>query len=384
MTSRKHPSLTLLLGALLGALAGSSLGAGRALADTDQDLLPRVFLPAMLRTGALGQPTAPAPATATSTLAPATAEPTEPPPPATESPTASLPSPTPPKGLPAALEEANRHRALAGLGPVTENPDWSRGGELHARYMVKNDEMGHSEDPTKPFYTEEGLAAAKNGNVFVSSMAGTDSKVPVNFWMTGPFHQVAVIDPELAASGFGEFREDGGTWAYGAVLEVQRGRVKLPADFRFPVRYPEEGQVMPNLSFGGNEWPDPLTSCPGYKAPTGAPIVLMIGAGDRKPAVSSSILVDAEGGQYPHCLLDETRYVNSNAGIQSTGRAILDSRDAIVLVSRAPLKAGTSYRVTIVEGGQTHSWSFSTARAAWLSAAWQRLVLRGGAWMGGP
>lgn len=390
--ARRSPSrlpLTLLLvGSLLGAIAAGSLGAGKAAADESPELLPRVFLPALLRAGTLAQPerqpTALPPASVTPSPVPPTAIPTQAPATATpEPPTALPPSPTPPKGLPLALEEANRHRAIAGLGPVTENPDWSRGGELHARYMVKNDEMGHSEDPAKPFFSQEGLDAAKNGNVFVSSMAGTDSKVPVNFWMTGPFHQVAVIDPELSVSGFGEYREEGGTWAYGAVLEVGRGRVKLPADFRFPVRYPEEGQVMPNLSFGGNEWPDPLTSCPGYKAPTGAPLVLMLGPGDRKPAVEASVLVDAQGGQYPHCLLDETRYVNSNASIQSTGRAILDSRDAIVLLPRAPLKAGTSYRITIVNSGVTHSWSFSTARAAWLSAAWQALALRAGAWMGG-
>ena len=194
---------------------------------------------------------------------------------------------------------------------------------------------------------------------------------------------VAVLDPELTVSGFGEYREAGSGWAYGATLEVGRGRKKLPDGFRFPVRYPEEGETLPNLSFGGNEFPDPLTSCPGYKAPTGAPIVLMIGAGDRKPAVSFSALVDGEGSQYPHCLLDETRYVNPNSGTQSTGRVVLDSRDAIVLLPRSPLKAGLQYRVTIVEGGTTHSWSFRTAGGLLAQSAWRRLERAGLALMGG-
>ncbi|MFI0606439.1 MAG: CAP domain-containing protein [Anaerolineae bacterium] len=382
--SRRQSGLRRLTAAL--ALSSALLGAlvGPAAAD---EPVARIHLPLALRGIRMadlpGMPT-PVPPTATATPLPPTETPTPPPPTATPTATATAPpSATPLKPLPAALVEANRHRALAGLGPVTENEVWSRGGELHARYMVKNDEVGHSEDPTKPFYSAEGLDAAKNGNVFVSSMASTDSRVPVNFWMTGTFHMVAVLDPELTVSGFGEYREAGSGWAYGATLEVGRGRKKLPDGFRFPVRYPEEGETLPNLSFGGNEFPDPLTSCPGYKAPTGAPIVLMIGAGDRKPAVSFSALVDGEGSQYPHCLLDETRYVNPNSGTQSTGRVVLDSRDAIVLLPRAPLKAGLQYRVTIVEGGTTHSWSFRTAGGLLAQSAWRRLERAGLALMGG-
>ena len=362
---------------------------GRALVNlaAADEPVARVHLPVALRGIRMadlpGMPTE-VPPTATATALPPTDSPTPPPPTATPTTTATAPPTAPPqKPLPAALVEANRHRALAGLQPVTENPVWSRGGELHARYMVKNDEVGHSEDPTRPFYSDEGLAAARNGNVFVSSMEGTDSRVPVNFWMTGTFHMVAVLDPELTASGFGEYREAGTGWAYGATLEVGRGRTVLPEGFRFPLRYPEEGATLPNLSFGGNEFPDPLTSCPGYKAPTGAPILLMIGAGDRKPAVSFSALVDGEGGQYPHCLLDETRYVNPDSGTQRTGRVVLDSRDAIVLLPRAPLKAGLQYRVTFIESGTTHSWSFRTAGGLLAQPAWRRLERAGLALMGG-
>lgn len=393
-TSRRHSSdrrsgrsaswlasraLTLTL--LLTVFAQTSGGeTGRALAD---EPAARVYLPLGLRGIGMadlpGMPTR-RPPTATATPLPPTetATPTETPlPSATPSPSA-----TPFKPLPAALEEANRHRALAHLAPVTENEVWSRGDALHARYMVKNDEAGHSENPEKPFYSKEGDDAAKNGNVFVSSLADTDSRVPVNFWMTGTFHMVAILDPELRVSGFGEHREAGGSWAYGATLEVGRGREALGDDFRFPVRYPEEGETLPNLTFGGNEFPDPLTSCPGYKAPTGAPIVLMVGAGEKTPAVTASFLVDEKNGQYPHCLLDETRYVNSNSSLQGTGRLVLGSRDAIVLLPRAPLKANLQYRVTIVESGNTHTWSFRTASALQAAPDWLRLGRMGLTWMG--
>lgn len=378
LIARRAMALTLLLTILPPTGRGST---GRALADEPG---ASVYLPLALRGVGMadlpGMPTR-RPPTATATPVPPTetATPTETPlPSATPS-----PSPTPLKPLPAALEEANRHRALSHLAPVTENEVWSRGDALHARYMVKNDEAGHSENPEKPFYSKEGEDAAKNGNVFVSSLQDTDSRVPVNFWMTGPFHMVAILDPELRVSGFGEYREAGGSWAYGATLEVGRGREALGADFRVPVRYPEEGETLPNLTFGGNEFPDPLTSCPGYKAPTGAPIVLMIGAGDKTPAVTASFLVDEKNGQYPHCLLDETRYVNSNSSLQSTGRLVLGSRDAIVLLPRAPLKPNLQYRVTIVESGRTYTWSFRTAAALQAQPAWLRLGRLGLTWMGG-
>lgn len=369
--------LTLLLTVLAPTSGGPT---GRVLAD---EPVARVYLPLGLRGIGMadlpGMPTR-RPPTATATLLPPTdtATPTETPLPSPTPP----PTPTPFKPLPAALEEANRHRSLAHLAPVTENEVWSRGDALHARYMVKNDEAGHAENPEKPFYSKEGDDAAKNGNVFVSSLADTDSRVPVNFWMTGTFHMVAILDPELRVSGFGEHREAGGSWAYGATLEVGRGRQALGDDFRFPVRYPEEGETLPNLTFGGNEFPDPLTSCPGYKAPTGAPIVLMVGAGDKTPAVTASFLVDEKNGQYPHCLLDETRYVNSNSSLQSTGRLVLGSRDAIVLLPRAPLKANLQYRVTIVESGRTYTWTFRTAASQQAQPTWLRLGRMGLTWMG--
>jgi hypothetical protein len=48
---------------------------------------------------------------------------------------------------------------------VTEDPAWSAGDADHAKYCVKEDYIGHSEDPTSPFFTDAGLLAAQNGNV---------------------------------------------------------------------------------------------------------------------------------------------------------------------------------------------------------------------------
>ena len=68
-----------------------------------------------------------------------------------------------------------------------------------------------------------------------------------------------------------------------------------------------------------------------------------------------------------HCLFDETSYTNPSGSTQTTGRNILNGRDAIVLIPKQPLTPGATYTVSITANGQTHAWSFTvsnTARAA--------------------
>jgi len=283
----------------------------------------------------------------------------------TPSPTITL---TPTPKLPAWQVRVNHHRALARLGPVTENADWSRGGALHARYMVKEQHPGHDERRTSPWYTQEGLDAAQNGNVYADTRVDAPSEAAVDAWMTGPFHQTAILDPQLQVSGYGEYREDLGfpNISFGATLEVMRGRTGVAPGTRFPARYPDEGMVLPALSYDGNEWPDPLTSCPGYAAAnpddtrTGPPLVLILGAGDVTPKVTRTAFTDAAGTALPHCWFDQTTYKNPNSGLQQLGRGGLGMRSAVIVMPKAPLAPESGYSVTIVNSGTTHTWSFRT------------------------
>src|SRR5262245_39908726 len=59
----------------------------------------------------------------------------------------------------------NQLRALGALPAVSERADLSNGTYLHARYMVKNDVVAHSEDSSLPFYSTAGAAAAARSNV---------------------------------------------------------------------------------------------------------------------------------------------------------------------------------------------------------------------------
>ncbi len=259
------------------------------------------------------------------------------------------------------LAYVNMYRSRAGLPAVTENATWSNGCWLHSRYMVKNDEITHYEDPAKPWYTQEGYDAGRSGNVMVSSNVQASDEYAIDLWMKGPFHAVGILDPALHQVGFGSYREAIGTWKMGATLDVIRGLDTIPSDVTFPVRWPENGTTMPLLAYSGGETPDPLTSCPGYTVPSGPPIILQLGAGNITPAVTAHAFrqgaMDLE-----HCVFDETNYVNPTN--QSVGRAVLNSRDAVVLMPRSPLSPGTAYTVSITANGQTYTWSFVTAAGA--------------------
>jgi uncharacterized protein YkwD len=162
-------------------------------------------------------------------------------------------------------------------------------------------------------------------------------------------------------SGYGEWRENIGTFHFGATLDVLRGRSAEGAMPRFPVRYPEMDTVFPLRSYDGGEVPDPLTSCSGYSAPTGPPLVLVLGAGDVTPKVTAATVTDAAGTVLPSCWFDQTNYRNGNRSAQDTGRAVLGMRSAVIVMPRSPLAFDTRYTVRIVNDGTAHTWSFRTA-----------------------
>jgi hypothetical protein len=60
-----------------------------------------------------------------------------------------------------------------------------------------------------------------------------------------------------------------------------------------------------------------------------------------------------------HCVFDETTYYNPNANMQQSGRLILNSRDAVVLMPQTPLTVGKSYTATITSNGITYTWHFT-------------------------
>jgi hypothetical protein len=167
-----------------------------------------------------------------------------------------------------------------------------------------------------------------------------------------------MMDPRLATTGFGSYREGDGGWQMAATLDVARGRTNTPAPGTYPLPYPRNGGQSWLTRYYGGEFPDPLTPCSGYTVPTGPPLILQLGTGGITPVVTASSLT-GNGSPLDFCIYDETNYIHPDPGTQSSGRLILNGRDAIVIMPRNPLIVGWSYTASITVNGQTIAWSFT-------------------------
>jgi hypothetical protein len=253
------------------------------------------------------------------------------------------------------LTALNFYRALAGVGPVTENVIASAGDALHATYMVNEDVIAHSEDAGSPFFTPEGNAAAETSNLTATSDPDATPNWAVDSLMRAPFHGVGFIDPRLVESGFGIAHDTSGSIQTAAAIDVLSIRTNdPPAGLAFPLIFPGNGTTVPLDTYNGNETPDLLTSCLGYEAPTGLPLIVQL---DTAPSVTASSLA-RDGRALEHCVFDATTYTNPDPSLQSLGRNVLAARNAIFLIPRAKLTPGT-YEVSITTGGTPVAWSFT-------------------------
>lgn len=273
----------------------------------------------------------------------------------TATPTATATATAP---IPAWLRSVNRYREGANLHPLSENASWTQGEWLHSRYMVKEDHISHQENPSSPWYTPEGNAAGRSGNIYVSGYSSSIDDWAISFWMTAPFHAVSILDPQLYETAFASYREAIGFWNMGATLDWQRGLGTLPSTVTFPIYFPGDDGETWLRAYRGGEWPDPLSSCAGYVAPSGPPLILQLGSGNVTPTVTDHGFF--RGGEaLPHCVFDETSYVNPSPSTQNSGRAILNSRDAVILMPRDVLELGAAYTATVTANGVTYTWSFT-------------------------
>jgi uncharacterized protein YkwD len=254
------------------------------------------------------------------------------------------------------LTYLNQYRLMANLPPVTFNESWNQGSWNHSRYMVKNNIITHYEDPSNIYFSIDGDLAGKSGNLAASYNYNSDDRFAFDTWMQAPFHAVSILDPVLLTVGYGSYRENGSGLQMAATLDVLRGRDTLPEEVEFPIMWPGDGKTV-NINHHWGEYPSPLTSCPGYQAPTGLPIILQLGSGSQVPQVTAHSFYLGDSA-LEHCVFDETNYQNPNDADRELGRAILSARNAIVLIAREPLQPGVMYTASITTNNQTYTWSF--------------------------
>ncbi|HEY2663148.1 MAG TPA: FHA domain-containing protein [Candidatus Binataceae bacterium] len=261
------------------------------------------------------------------------------------------------------LARVNYYRAMAKLPPVVEDSALSDGDLKHARYLVENypevikkdgslGAAAHSEEDTNSWYTPEGSAAARNSDVYdgCNKMSREDQ---VDGWVVGPFHRLSILNPDLAAVGYGRYDKDR---CWSAALDLHLTRKSI-AGRPLSVSFPADGSMIPTPDFDGNEWPPPLAGCPGYAQPVGFPITLQTRWKGIEPPVAH--LLTKNGKAVAHCELDQANYANANQVEQDWGRKVLKSYGAVILIPQEPLIAGAMYQVSIAAGGKSYDWSFT-------------------------
>ncbi len=252
------------------------------------------------------------------------------------------------------LTTVNYYRAVAGLNPVAEDAAMSTGAYQHSCYMLQNG-ISHDEVPGNPGYTPEGDLAGNNGNVAVSSAFGTTARSHIELWMTGPFHAIGVLRPNLNRVGFGKCdNQSTPKWHSGGTLDVLRGLgPKTPQSN--PILFPGNGSTT-NLNRFIVETPDPLSFCSGtdwQDGVAGLPIIAMM-----PEAVTGGVSASISGptGPLATCAI---------SGLNTSGvaKSILQGDNAVVAIPAAPLDPGT-YSVSVSTQARTVNWSFTVDPAA--------------------
>jgi hypothetical protein len=247
------------------------------------------------------------------------------------------------------LAALNACRERARVPRVRLAPALSRGCDLHALYLAKNDWKGlsgHEEDPKGAGYTEEGVRAGKRS--VISPFNAHES--PLEAWeglMATLYHRVSVLQPSLTEVGVGwAWRRDGLGYL---VIDVGNAEAK-PDPKVWPVLYPAPGQTEVPVEFGlgARETPNPL---PEGIDTAGYPVTIQFPERlERIPDLEATL---TEGGREVPC------YVSTP---DAPARKDWPQPGVVSLIPKAKLKPGTSYDVRLKTRDVSREWTFTTRK----------------------
>jgi len=300
----------------------------------------------------------------------------------------------------------NYYRAMAKLPPIVDDSAISAGALNHARYLVENGigdgdmvlEKGqlrfHApqdafrwEDKGRPGYSDDGASAGRNAVVISAQDIDLSGADFVDRLMTMPFSGLIPMVPQFSLVGLGAYCDSSLCaivipYRFALEKSVRIALYDGPASDRFwnpslglipietgrlrvPVEFPPDGSTVGLQSYDGGDYPEPLAACPGYTAPTGAPISIQLGEGygpDGSLEVESDS-VTRDGNEIDSCLITAASYSSSNADQTKLGKYGLVRIGAAVIIPRAPLAPGR-YQVALKEAGKLYQWGFTVAAPA--------------------
>ena len=277
------------------------------------------------------------------------------------------------QSTPAWLTALNNVRTAAGLPAVTEDTASSAGAVNHSRYVVLNQTLTHTEDPSKPDYTINGAAAGQSGDVGGGAPAPQDM---LQGYMASAFHWEGILDPGLVSVGYGSatYQDVGLTQAQASYLSAANTLVltRNYAQATKPIMWPPSGGAMPYSTFSNGEIPNALFDCPGYGAPTGASLSVQLPA---TPQVSSVTLTQSGvSGNLANCWITggTVKFSAADQAWATVGTQILNHANAVVVLPQAPLTTGT-YCVSVLNTATPPAplaqWSFSVGGSTAASPA---------------
>jgi hypothetical protein len=267
------------------------------------------------------------------------------------------PAQAPAQAEPEWLTTVNAYRAASGVAPIVNDPVLQAGVDKHVQYLAATASLVHDEDPSHPLYTAEGALAAKQSLLGGWQGADRTDREIIEDWMAAPFHAVHLLEPRLQRGAYTSTRRPGGELTVAGVVNIIGG-IGKKVTVKEPILFPGRGSTIPMTSFL-SEVPNPLTSCPGYVAPAGLPILATF-----PTAPSAAIATFSQGGKTLDACVIDRGYVNPDAGAQATGRQLLTQKNLVMIIPRSPLTAGTTYDVSVDAGtaGKV-SWSFNVGDA---------------------
>ena len=113
--------------------------------------------------------------------------------------------------------------------------------------------------------------------------------------------------------------------------------------------------------YSGNESPDPLASCPGYKGAVGLPLLIRR---DHATEIASAQLVEVGGKVVRLCVFTESTYTSSDAGEQEFVRFVMRNSAVVMEPALSDWKQDTPYSTTPARTSTTslrsEVWSCTT------------------------